>query len=193
VSFRREVPIGELAENTGDTAEAVRLERIKKMIDYPIARQDSEMSEFDRLIEAAKHGSVEDVRAIAHNHAELINQKDELGATALHYAALGGHRSVAELLFEQGAEINAADDLFGATPTGWAIEYLREMGGFLAIELDDLAFAIERDDVEWAKRFLDRFPGLRWASDKQGTPFKALADQSGSLEMMSLFEPGIDI
>lgn len=41
-------------------------------------------------------------------------------------------------LVRQGAEINATDVEFGATPTGWAIEYLRELGGVLAIELNDL-------------------------------------------------------
>jgi len=46
---------------------------------------------------------------------------------------------VVEFLVQYGAEINAIDAEFGATPTGWAIEYLREMGGFLGIELADLA------------------------------------------------------
>lgn len=145
------------------------------------------MSDFENLIEAAKIGALEDVRAIVQGHPELINNKDELGATALHHAAWGGHRLVAQLLIQHGAEINAADDQFGATPAGWAIEYLRELGGFLAIELDDMAFAIRRGDVVWATRFLNRFPGLRKARDMHGNRFKLLADQSGNREMASLF------
>ena len=47
------------------------------------------------------------------------------------------------LLVDRGADINRVDLQFGATPAGWVIEYLREMGAFLAIELDDLAYAIE--------------------------------------------------
>jgi hypothetical protein len=37
------------------------------------------------------------------------------------------------------------------------------MGGFLGIELSDLAHAIERGDTEWVARFLRRFPALRTA------------------------------
>lgn len=145
------------------------------------------MDQFDRLIEAAKRGNVEDVRAIVESHVELINQRDQLGATALHHAAFGGHRSVVQVLVAHGAEINAADSQFGATPTGWAIEYLREMGGFLAIELDDFAHAIERGDVEWVRRFLKRFPALRRARNTQGRPFELLVRQSGNPDVASLF------
>jgi ankyrin repeat protein len=145
------------------------------------------MSVFEKLIDAVKQGDVAQVTAILHNHAELINQRDSVGATALHYAALGGHRSVVEELVRRGAEINTRDSQFGATPTGWAIEYLREMGGFLAIELEDLAYAIGRGEVEWIRRFLRRFPALRAASDKQGKPFRLLAQESGNQEIEKLF------
>jgi hypothetical protein len=129
------------------------------------------MSEVERLIDAAKRGDLADVSAVLHDYAELINQRDETGATALHYAALGGHRSVVQELVRKGADINAADGEFGATPAGWAIEYLREMGGFLGIELDDFAHAIRQGEVEWVKRFIRRFPALRGANDTQGKPF----------------------
>jgi len=148
------------------------------------------MSEFERLIDAAKRGDLADVRAIVQNHAELINQRDPSGATALHYAAFAGHRSVVHELVSEGAAINVTDTRFGATPTGWAIEYLREMGGFLAIELDDFAHAIRRADIEWVKRFLTRFPALREASDSEGRPFKLLAQQSGNQEIAKLFGSG---
>lgn len=92
---------------------------------------------------------------------------------------------------EQGAEINARDTEFGATPARWAIEYLREMGGFLVIELDDFAYAIWRCDVEWVTRFLKRFPTLRETSDPQGIPFKPLAQQSGIPEIAKFFGPEV--
>lgn len=109
---------------------------------------------FEKLMEAAQHGSVEDVRAIVQSHGGLsnpgfINQKDETGATALHYAAFGGRSDVVRVLVELGAEINAIDARFGATPAGWAIEYMREMGGLLGIELNDFAYEIGRGDVDW--------------------------------------------
>jgi len=149
------------------------------------------MTDFERLIDAAKRGDLANVRAIitAHSHAERMNlsQRDPSGATALHYAALGGHRSVVQELLNHGADINATDTQFGATPAGWAIEYLRELGGFLAIELDDFAHAIRQGDVEWVRRFLRRFPALRAACDTQGKPFQLLAQKSGNQKIAELF------
>jgi hypothetical protein len=145
------------------------------------------MNELARLIDAARLGIVEDLKAITHSHPKLVREKDETGATALHYAAFGGHRDAVRLLVEAGADINAADDQFGATPAGWAIEYLRGMGGFLGIELRDFAWAIERGDIEWTERFLQRFPGLRGARDTQGRAFKDLAERSPSPEVRKLF------
>ncbi len=146
------------------------------------------MSELEKLVEAAKCGDVESVSALVRRNPELINERDEFGATALHHAAFGGHRAVAQLLVQHGAEINARDAEFGATPAGWAIEYLREMGGFLGIELDDFAYAIRRGDVEWTMRLLRRFPDLRSAGDTRGNSFKLLAGQSGNPEILRLFE-----
>jgi hypothetical protein len=119
--------------------------------------------------------------------AELVHKRDGNGATALHDAAFGGHCKVVEFLVQHGAEINAIDAEFGATPTGWAIEYLREMGGFLGIELADLAFAIERGDVDWVRRFLVRFPGLRNARDGRGVEFRRLAEEGENPEIILLF------
>ena len=65
------------------------------------------MPEFEKLIDASKRGALEDVEAILHDHPELINMRDELGATPLHYAAFGGHRVAAQFLVQQGADINA--------------------------------------------------------------------------------------
>jgi ankyrin repeat protein len=144
------------------------------------------MRAFERLIDAAKQGAAEEVRAIIELHPRLLNKRDEHGATPLHHAAFGGHRQVAQLLVQLGADINATDEQFGATPAGWAIEYLREMGGFLEIELTDFAYAIERGHVEWVARFLKRFPALREATDPQGRPFKLLARQSANPEIMRL-------
>src|ERR1700738_2546979 len=132
------------------------------------------MNEFERLIEAAKRGAVDEVAALVHQYPELVNKKDKIGATALHHAAFDGHREVVKVLVEAGAEVNAADDQYGATPAGWAIEYLREMGGFLGIELEDFAYAIKRGDVEWARRFLHRFPGLRPPRTRAGDTSRRL-------------------
>ena len=145
------------------------------------------MSDLGNMIEAVKLGDLERVRAMLASDGRLASQRDESGATPLHYATLNGHRQIAELLLERGADINSADSQFGATPTGWAIEYLREMGGYLAIELDDLGYAIQLGDTRWVARFLKRFPSLRQASDTKGTPFQRLARESGNREIAGLF------
>ena len=145
------------------------------------------MGELDRLMEAAKRGDVGEVTAVVREHARLVNERDEMGATALHHAAFGGHCDVAEVLVKHGADVNARDGKFGATPAGWAIEYLREMGGFLGIELADFEFAIQKGDVEWVRRWVERFPGLREARDREGKLFRELARELGNEEILGLF------
>jgi ankyrin repeat protein len=146
------------------------------------------MNELANLIEAVKRNDLERVRALLDADGELARQRDETGATPLHYAAFYGQRQVVQLLLERGAELNCPDSQFGATPAGWAIEYLREQGGYLGIELDDLAYAIQLGDVRWVTRFLQRFPALRHTPDLQGRPFRQLAQEAGKPEIARLFE-----
>lgn len=145
------------------------------------------MDELRKLIDAASSGDVEAVRRIVVGHPELINQKDADGATALHYAAFGGHSDVARLLVGHGADVNARDGKFNATPAGWAIEYLREMGGLLGIELNDFAHAIRRGDEEWVIRWLKRFPSLHDGRDSDGKTFRQLAKECGKPAIADLF------
>ena len=90
-------------------------------------------------------------------------------------------------LIEYGAEVNARDDRFGATPAGWAIEYLREQGGALATEIDDLVHAIQRKDADWVERFLGRWPHLRSEVDAKGTRLADHAKRCGDERIASLF------
>lgn len=145
------------------------------------------VDEFKRLIDAAKRGAVDEARGILQQNAALVDQRDDTGATALHYAAFAGYCDLARLLVKHGADINARDGRFSATPAGWAIEYLREMGGLLGIELNDFAHAIRRGDEEWVTRWLKRFPSLRDGRDADGTPFRQLAKQSGNAAIADLF------
>jgi ankyrin repeat protein len=145
------------------------------------------MDDFKRFIDAAEHGDLDTVRTLLEQHPDYVGMADDSGATALHYAAFGGHCAVAKLLVQSGANINARDAKYGATPAGWAIEYLREMGAFLGIELADFAYAIRIGDVEWVQRYLTRFPTLRDAADSDGRPFRDLAWESGNAEIAKLF------
>jgi ankyrin repeat protein len=139
------------------------------------------------LIEAVRAGNVSAVRALLTGDPARANEEDGSGATALHLAAENGHREVVRLLIEHGANVNARDGRFDATPTGWAIEYLRQLGGYLTIELEDMAHAIETRNVHWVKRFLRRFPQLRTADYKNGVTFCDLARDCGDAEIARLF------
>jgi len=118
----------------------------------------------------------------------IVNVKDGEGATALHYATMNGNREIVGLLLARGADINARDDRFDATPTGWAIEYLRESGGLLAIEIEDVLYAIRENDVRWVRRLLTRLPALSKAANQRGKAVSEYAAESGNAEIARLFE-----
>jgi hypothetical protein len=148
------------------------------------------MTDLELLIVAAQHDNLQTVQLILDRNHEVVNQRDASGATALHYAAFNGHRRIVKLLIERGADINSRDGEFGATPAGWAIEYLRELGGHLGIELEDLAYAIQTHDSKWVKRFLARFPALRHGMYQDGITLRHLAIESGDPQIAALFGEG---
>lgn len=118
----------------------------------------------------------------------LATARDGEGATPLHYAAEAGHRDVVRVLLDAGADLNARDARFGATPAGWAIEYLRQRGGLLAIEIEDTLQAIVRGDVDLVRRFVTRLPALRDAVGGDGVPLRVRARESNDGELRSLFD-----
>ena len=71
-----------------------------------------------------------------------MNAKEEGGGTPLLYAAIRGHKEIAELLIAKGADVYAKDNR-GETPLDWAIRLkhpetaalLRKHGGKTAEEL----------------------------------------------------------
>jgi len=140
--------------------------------------------EFFDLVQS---GDSAKVRAALAADPSLAKARDAQGATALHRAALTGDRETSLALVEAGADVNALDDRFGATPAGWAIEHLRERGGLLAIEIDDAKFAMDRGDTLWLRRLLERFPALKTARDEQGALLSDLARASGNQEIIGSF------
>jgi hypothetical protein len=137
---------------------------------------------------AVESGDAGRVRQLLASDAGLAHVKDNDGATALHYAALYGQREIVSLLLAHGAEINARDHRFGATPTGWAIEYLREAGGLLAIEIEDVLFAIRANNVRWVRRLVTRLTSLAKAADAQGKALSVHAAESQNEEIARRFE-----
>ncbi len=146
------------------------------------------MSQSAEFFAAVAAGRIDRVREQLASDPTLAAAKDEQGATALHHAAERGNREMVGLLLESGADMNARDDEFGATPTGWAIEYLREHGGLLGIEIEDLVVAIRAGEVSWVRRWLTRLPALAKAKDSQGKPLVQHALESGNDEVARLFE-----
>jgi hypothetical protein len=139
---------------------------------------------------AVASGNADRVGELLTSQPALARARDDDGATALHYATERGDREMVRLLLQSGADINARDDRFNATPTGWAIEYLRVTGGLLGIEIADMLFAIHHQDVRWARRLLARFPTLAKATDTQGKSLAQHASESGHEEIAQLFDAG---
>ena len=141
----------------------------------------------DALFAAIRARDVEGVRELLKRHPERVTLRDSLGATPLHYAAESGNREIVQALLDAGAEINARDLQFHATPAGWAIEYLRERGALLATEIEDVVHAIAKRDHALVQRYLQRLPALRIAVDRTGKPLTEHAAGSGNPEIVRLF------
>ena len=141
-----------------------------------------------QFFDAVRAGDIDRVRAMLASDKSLARARDEHGATALHQAAFDGRRELMELLLEHGADINARDRRYDATPGGWALHYLRERGGLLAIEIEDALHAIRMRDVLWARRLVMRHPALREAVDAEGKRLAAHAADSDVAEIVRLFE-----
>ena len=146
------------------------------------------MSRRAEFFTAVQSGNTGRVRELLTADPALVRVKDDEGATALHYATEHGHREIVKVLQDAGADINARDDRFHATPTGWAIEYLRRLGGLQAVEVEDVLFAIREKDVRWVRRLLARWPALLKATDLQGKALSQHARESGHEAIAHLFE-----
>ena len=140
-----------------------------------------------QLVHAIEHGDLETVARFLDQRPELVRAHYERGATALHHAAFHGHRSIVNLLIARGADVNARDREHDATPSGWAIHYLRELGGLLAIEIEDTLYAIRNRDVAWVERLVTRHPALVDATDVNRKPLAEHASETGDELVAGLF------
>ncbi len=139
------------------------------------------------IFAAVQAGDARLVRDVLRREPAAVAARDADGATPLHYATGAGFREIVELLLEAGADVNARDARFRATPAGWAIEYLRERGALLGIEIEDTRLAIASGDLSLLERWVRRLPALRHAVDADGTPLKVHAERSGHGAIARLF------
>ena len=59
--------------------------------------------------EASQFGNLPKVKALLAANPDLVSSKDTNGSMALHYAAMCGHKEIAELLLANKADVNAKD------------------------------------------------------------------------------------
>ena len=84
------------------------------------------------------HNQIDAARLLIERGAQVnaIPPGFDYSGTALHYAALNGHRPIVEFLIQQGAEVDIKDTKVNSTPAGWADhgghpelkEYLEQIG-----------------------------------------------------------------
>jgi len=145
------------------------------------------------LLASIVEGDLQAASELLDADPNLVKASDSEGASALHHAALHGRRTIVRLLVERGANVNARDGRYGATPAGWAIGYLRQLGGLLATEIDDCEHAVKTGDVQWVERLLDRYPDLVDATGSDGISIRKTALAAGHTEIVDLFtspDPG---
>src|ERR1700678_1214299 len=66
--------------------------------------------------DAARKGDVKKVQALLQSDPKLLNDKDNLGDTPLHVAALHGQLNVVQALVAAGADVNAKNNYAPFTP-----------------------------------------------------------------------------
>ena len=72
----------------------------------------------EELLECARYGEVDTVRAILAKYPDVVDTRDESGSTPLHKAAANGHVSTTKLLVQTGASLQS--NTSGNTPLHWA-------------------------------------------------------------------------
>ena len=76
------------------------------------------------LVSAAELGWTDAVRELLDAEPAGINRKSgSFGYTALHSATSKGHRDLARLLLNRGAEVDVTDEMYRKTPLGEALYY----------------------------------------------------------------------
>lgn len=143
----------------------------------------------DQLLEAARSGELERITQIIDSGVD-INSKTEYGSTALFFACDRGHVEVVKYLLKNGAEVDAKDTFYNATPMTWAQAnghdditlLLLKAGAEGADEI--LAAVVRQGKVEMTKAILEA--GVATEGGIRGA--KELADKSKTEELAALFE-----
>jgi ankyrin repeat protein len=113
----------------------IKDELLAKLAQWPNDRQGVINN---ALVYACMHNHIDAARLLLQKGAQpnVIAAGFDYSGTCLHYAAVNGHRAMAEFLIEQGGDANVRDTKVGGTPAGWA-----EYGGHVELKnyLDQIA------------------------------------------------------
>lgn len=148
------------------------------------------------IVQAAKQGDLQQVKAILSQSPEKVRSVDESGYTSLHWASIREHWDVFQLLLEHMPDINAvgAD---GGTPVHWAshhddadrIKLLLDAGGNIHIQnrwgRTPLHTAARRGCFRVARLLLDRGSKLDTVTHEGWTPLH-VAYLSGHKKIIEL-------
>jgi cytohesin len=112
------------------------------------------------ILAAAYNGNIEAVKQHLAAGTDVNVKGGFADGTPLHYAAANGHKEIAELLIEKGADMNAKDE-DGGTPLDVAIKYkqtetvdlLRKHGG-ISGAADSIHLAAAVGNIEAVKQHL---------------------------------------
>ena len=162
-----------------DVAIAFKQSLITDLLRKHGGKTRDELKAAESIEVAAELGNIEAVKQHLDDGTE-VNAKDGTGRTPLHWAAIEGHKEIAELLIAEGANVNAKTN-DGKTPLDEAINpfynkteianLLHKHGG----KHGTIHSAVGGGDVEAVKEFLAagadvnvkdkrRFTPLHWAS-----------------------------
>jgi ankyrin repeat protein len=118
------------------------------------------------LVDAVSNGELSTAAALLDQNPSLAREMHG-GASPLHYAAIHGQHEAVDLLIDRGANIEAVDDEYGATPMGWAnekghtalVRHMRARGARVTLHTA-AAFGFLEDVSELAARHPDQINHL---------------------------------
>ena len=150
------------------------------------------------LIHATYHGDIAEVKRLLDSGANP-NAEDDEGETALHWAAINGRLEIAKILLSAGADINAADNYYGATALIYAardrhaeiVKLLLSTGTNPNVARDDgttaLMMAVFNKNVEIVKILLTAGANPN-ATDEDGKTALYKAEWKRHAEVISILQ-----
>lgn len=103
-------------------------------VSTPVAEDDQPHAHNKTIIDHAKEGNIDEILSFFSNCIQIsdnadsvqlkrlrLNERDENGLAAVHWAADRGHAEILDLLLQNGADVNIADSEGSQTPLHYAI------------------------------------------------------------------------